>query len=266
MVAVFDLQLEARANWALFETCGDTAYSEIALSLAEQSGFSGDEKTGFMKSQPSLSEAFDLGAQSSLDEWEERRPYSNQGFRRLRHEWAMPGQCYLGPIVDVTEDKIFQTVEVGGRALLILHWRNHLSSSESAVFSSSGSDVRVHYVRPGMGVVKMARPSETPGAAVLRSFPPTREIVGIIDEMYGDSCKRFPTYDGVVFTDFCSNMLDQFGDDELSPSALAAFSYARAAYGYMSPCELHTHQEEQRAIGICRHGLDTWCCPAGCGE
>jgi len=117
-----------------------------------------------------------------------------------------------------------------------------------------------------MGIATMACRSETPGAAVLRSFPPNREIVRIIDELYGDACEGFPTYDGVVFTVFCSNMLDQFGDDELAPSALAAFSYARAAYGYMSPCELHTHQEEQRAIGICRHGLDTWCCPAGCGE
>jgi len=96
MVTVFDLQLEARASWALFETCGDTAYSEVALSLAEQSGFCGDEKTIFMKSQHALSEAFDRGAQNSLDEWEQRRPASHQGFRQLPHVWAVPGQRYMG--------------------------------------------------------------------------------------------------------------------------------------------------------------------------
>lgn len=67
--------------------------------------------------------------------------------------------------------------------------------------------------------------------------------------------------------DFYSQMLHTFGSDELAPEAIEAFSYARLKYDYLSPSEL---AELAEALGedddVCRHGLDSWTCPAGCFE
>lgn len=74
-----------------------------------------------------------------------------------------------------------------------------------------------------------------------------------VDELYAAAAKRNSCYEAMVHGAFCAGMLSVFGDDEAS--AQAAFSYARSAYGYMSPEELENARAADWEDGICCHGL-----------
>lgn len=92
------------------------------------------------------------------------------------------------------------------------------------------------------------------------------EVKAHIDDLYRAACARHSTYESVIFTDFCSQMLRAYGDDEHSLKAMAAFSYARSEHGYLSPSEIEAFQAEDLDNGYCAHGLTWMTCPCGCFE
>lgn len=88
-----------------------------------------------------------------------------------------------------------------------------------------------------------------------------------VDELYHAAAKRNSCYEAMVHSEFCARMISVFGDEKaLEAGAQAAFSYARSAYGYMSPEELENAIAEDWEDGICFHGLTWLTCPAGCFE
>ncbi|KPB82024.1 MULTISPECIES: hypothetical protein [Pseudomonas syringae group] len=87
----------------------------------------------------------------------------------------------------------------------------------------------------------------------------------IIDSLFGEACKQGSTYEHVVLTRFCEGMREAFGDDENAESVRHVFLFAREHYDYVSPEELGAINADNAAAGLCSHGLDRDCCPAGCG-
>lgn len=87
-----------------------------------------------------------------------------------------------------------------------------------------------------------------------------------VDDLFTAAAKRFSAYEAVAFSEFCSEMIEHFGDDEQIPGSSEAFAYARSRYGYLSPEELQAVQADDAEKGICSHGLDWMTCPAGCFE
>lgn len=87
-----------------------------------------------------------------------------------------------------------------------------------------------------------------------------------VDDLFSAAAKRFSSYEAVAFSEFCSQMIEHFGDDEQIPESAEAFAYARSQYGYLSPDELEAVQAADADNDICRHGLDWMTCPAGCFE
>ncbi|WP_080438914.1 regulator [Pseudomonas syringae] len=93
------------------------------------------------------------------------------------------------------------------------------------------------------------------------------EITERVNMLYGDVCRRFPTYETMVLKHFCSRMIETFGGDEAAPEPAAqAFTYARSDYNYLSPSEIKAAREVNRSHGICSHGLTSDTCPCGCFE
>ncbi|AVB13232.1 MULTISPECIES: regulator [Pseudomonas syringae group] len=92
------------------------------------------------------------------------------------------------------------------------------------------------------------------------------EITERVNMLYGDACRKFPTYETMVLKHFCSRMIKTFGDDETSPEVAETFAYARCAYDYLSPPEIEAHMDDNRSHGICSHGLTENTCPCGCFE
>lgn len=87
-----------------------------------------------------------------------------------------------------------------------------------------------------------------------------------LEELYEAACVRGTTYDHVVHTYFCQGVRDAYGDDESAAAVRDVFLFARGQYGYTSEDELEALNEENGRLGLCRHGLDPDCCPAGCGD
>lgn len=86
-----------------------------------------------------------------------------------------------------------------------------------------------------------------------------------LDELYGAACASAPTYEHVVLTFFCKAVREAFGHDEEAANVRDVFLFAREHYGYMSADELDAVNEANEEDGVCSHGLDRDCCPAGCG-
>ncbi|MBI6855916.1 regulator [Pseudomonas cichorii] len=92
------------------------------------------------------------------------------------------------------------------------------------------------------------------------------EVKAHIDDLYRAACARHSTYESVIFTDFCSQMLRTYGDDEHALKAIDAFNYARSEHGYLSPTEIKAFQAKDWDNGYCTHGLTWMTCPCGCFE
>ncbi|WP_117140443.1 regulator [Pseudomonas amygdali] len=102
--------------------------------------------------------------------------------------------------------------------------------------------------------------------SAVHSAPQNAVITKRVDMLYDKACRQFPTYETMVYEHFCSEMIETFGDDEMSPEAADAFSYARSDYDYRSPAEIRAAREVNRSHGICSHGLTKDTCPCGCFE
>lgn len=86
-----------------------------------------------------------------------------------------------------------------------------------------------------------------------------------VDDLYSEACERNSCYEAVVHGQFCSAMDGVFGS-QTDRQSLAAFAYAREAYGYMTSDEIKAKQAEDWTQGVCSHGLDVMTCPCGCFE
>lgn len=86
-----------------------------------------------------------------------------------------------------------------------------------------------------------------------------------VDDLYSEACERNSCYEAVVLGQFCSAMDGAFGS-RTDRQSLAAFAYARHAYGYMTSDEIKAQQAKDWTQGICSHGLDVKTCPCGCFE
>ncbi len=92
------------------------------------------------------------------------------------------------------------------------------------------------------------------------------EVSERVDRLYGDACRRYSTYETVVFHHFCSLMIDTFGEDEKASGAAEAFAYARANFDYQTPLEIAAATAADKLKGFCSHGLTVMTCPCGCFE
>lgn len=86
-----------------------------------------------------------------------------------------------------------------------------------------------------------------------------------LGELYGAACASAPTYEHVVLTNFCKAVREAFGEDEEAENVREVFLFAREEYCYLSAAELDAVNEANKEEGVCSHGLDRDCCPAGCG-
>jgi hypothetical protein len=67
-------------------------------------------------------------------------------------------------------------------------------------------------------------------------------------------------YVNLISRDIGSELVQFSGKDRIEAE------YIARQFDYMSPAELQVSDIELAVSGLCKHGLDPDCCPAGCGD
>lgn len=175
--SVTEKQMAAFAELAKYEVTGDFSHLHDAFVLAFDSGYAGDNKTGFLKDEV-LNSAFDLGAETLQKDYLKTTDliFPELGFnveangkfqgealdlftsaKRGNVEAAAKNETYQGEIYDIDKQgNVFQGIDGNpdGEAFVV-HKRSNLSAEQSGLIKP-GNYVSVSYLSTGEAIVKPA--------------------------------------------------------------------------------------------------------------